>query len=117
MGFDPMIQVIHERDVALALKLSLRRGVRGIFNVRGPGEVPLSHLFRLLGKRPISLPGGLLESALDRAFRYRLTSFPSPELDHIRYVCMVDDARARRELGFRPRYGLEDTVRSVLDVS
>ena len=117
MGFDPMVQVIHERDVALALKLSLRRGVRGIFNVRGPGEVPLSHLFRLLGKKPVSLPGGLLASALDRAFRYRLTSFPAPELDHIRYVCMVDDARARGELGFRPRYGLEETVRSVLDVS
>ncbi len=117
MGFDPMVQVIHERDVAQAVRLSLRRGVRGIFNLRGPGEVPLSHVFRILGRKPLAVPGGLLEAGLTRAFRYRMTSFPGPELDHIRYVCMVDDTRARRELGFTPRFGIEDTVRAVLDVA
>ena len=117
MGFDPMVQVIHERDVAEAVRLSVRRGVRGIFNLRGPGEVPLSHVFRILGRRPMSVPAGLLAAGLERAFRYRMTSFPSPELDHIRYVCMVDDTRARRELGFTPRFGIEDTVRAVLEVA
>ncbi len=115
LGFDPMLQVIHERDVAEAVRLALRRGVRGIFNLRGPGEVPLSHVFRILGRRPLPVPGALLEAGLTRAFRYRVTSFPSPELDHIRYVCMVDDSRARRELGFAPRFGIEETVRAVLD--
>ena len=45
----------------------------------------------------------------------RLTDFPVPELDHIRYVCMVDDARARAELGFTPATSVEETVRSVDD--
>ena len=117
MGFDPMVQVIHERDVAEAVRLSLRRGVRGIFNVRGPGEVPLSHVFRVLGRRPVPVPAGLLEAGLERAFRYRMTSFPSPEVDHIRYVCMVDDTRARKELGFTPRYDIDETIRAVLEAS
>jgi UDP-glucose 4-epimerase len=43
----------------------------------------------------------------------RLTSFPAPELDHIRYVCMVDDRRAREKLGFRPKRSVEETVRAV----
>jgi UDP-glucose 4-epimerase len=86
MGFDPMVQVIHERDVAEAVRLSLRRGARGIFNLRGPGEVPLSHVFRVLGRKPVSVPASLLEAGLARAFRLRMTSFPSPEVDHIRYV-------------------------------
>lgn len=115
LGFDPMVQVIHERDVARALQLSLQRGARGIFNIRGPGEVPLSHMFRLLGRRPLGVPGGLLQAAVSRAFKYRLTSFPGPEIDHIRYQCMVDDARAQRELGWKPSFGLEDTVRAVVD--
>lgn len=114
LGFDPMIQVVHERDVAEAVRLALRRGVRGIFNLRGPGEIPLSRAFRILGRDPIPVPGALLEAGLARAFRYRMTSFPSPEIDHIRYVCMVDDGRARRELGFSPRFGIEETVRAVL---
>jgi UDP-glucose 4-epimerase len=43
----------------------------------------------------------------------RLTTFPPPELDYIRYVCMVDDRRARTVLGFVPQWLLEDTVLSV----
>jgi UDP-glucose 4-epimerase len=103
--------------VAEAVRLSLRRGVRGIFNVRGPGEVPLSHVFRVLGRKPVPVPAGLLEAGLARAFRYRMTSFPSPEVDHIRYVCMVDDTRARKELGFTPRYDIDETIRAVLEAS
>jgi UDP-glucose 4-epimerase len=47
-------------------------------------------------------------------WRYRLTSFPTPELDHIRYVCMVDDTRARDVLRFTPSFDLESTVRAVM---
>ncbi|MFK7986272.1 MAG: NAD-dependent epimerase/dehydratase family protein [Sandaracinaceae bacterium] len=113
MGFDPMVQVIHERDVVRAIAMALQPGVRGIFNLRGPGEVPMSRVFRLLGKQPRSVPASLARPVLERMWRYRMTSFPTPELDHIRYVCMVDDTRARDVLGFNPQYGLEDTVRAV----
>jgi UDP-glucose 4-epimerase len=51
---------------------------------------------------------------LRRMWSLRLSNFPVPELDHIRFVCMVDDARARRELDFSPRVPIEDTVRSVV---
>ncbi len=114
MGFDPMVQVIHERDVVQAIRLALQPGVRGIFNLRGPGEVPLSRVFKILGRRPRPVPGMLAAPVLERMWRYRVTTFPTPELDHIRYLCMVDDTRAREILGFAPRYGLEDTVRAVL---
>ncbi|MCB9592069.1 MAG: SDR family oxidoreductase [Sandaracinaceae bacterium] len=113
MGFDPMVQLIHERDVVEAIALALQPGVRGIFNLRGPGEVPMSHAFRILGKRTQSVPAPIAGAVLDRLWRYRMTSFPTPELDHIRYVCMVDDTRAREVLGFQPKYGLEDTIMAV----
>jgi len=56
----------------------------------------------------------VMTPVLNGLWRYRLTSFPTPELDHIRYVCMVDDSRAREVLGFAPRFSLEETVRAVL---
>ena len=59
------------------------------------------------------LPPILAETITQRLWRYRVTSFPAPELDHIRYVCMVDDSRARRELGYRHRYDMRDTVEAV----
>jgi len=113
MGFDPMAQVIQQADVVHAIHLALRPGVRGIFNVAGNEPVPLSRLIKVLGRQRISVPYSLARVVLRRLWALRLTTFPPPELDHIRYVCMVDDRRAREVLGFAPRVSLEETVRSV----
>jgi UDP-glucose 4-epimerase len=113
MGFDPMIQVIHYDDVARAIVLALRPGARGIFNLAGPEPAPLSRLTKILGRPRLPVPHTAARSMLSALFRYRLSSFPAPELDHIRYVCMVDDRRARDALGYAPRHGLRDTVFAV----
>ncbi len=113
LGFDPMIQVLHERDVAHAIRAALEPGRRGIYNVAGPDPLPLSRAIKMLGKSSVPVPYTLGKFMLKRLFALRLTSFPDPELDHIRYVCMVDDRRAREELGFTHRYGLEETLRAV----
>jgi UDP-glucose 4-epimerase len=113
LGYDPMVQVIHEDDVVGAIVCALRPGVRGIFNVAGPEPVPLSKLLRILGRPSVPVPYSLAKATVERMWKLRLTSFPSPELDHIRYVCMVDDERARSVLGFQPRYSLEETIRAV----
>jgi UDP-glucose 4-epimerase len=114
-GFDPMAQVIHQADVVRASELALRRGVRGIFNLAGPEPAPLSRLIKILGRQKISVPYSVARAVLRRMWSLRLTTFPPPELDHIRFVCMVDDRRARHVLGFAPRMSLEETVRSVDD--
>jgi UDP-glucose 4-epimerase len=114
MGFDPMIQLIHEDDVASALLQALRPGSRGVYNLVGPGEVPLSAVMRELGREPVPVPDFLLRPALRRLFQAGVVSFPPEELDHLQYLCVVDGSRARRELGWSPRYSLRETIRSVL---
>lgn len=113
MGFDPMAQVIHQADVVAAIELALRPGIRGVFNVTGSEPVPLSRLIKILGRQKLSVPYSLARVLLRRLWSLRLTTFPPPELDHIRYVCMVDDRRARQVLGFSPRRSLQETVLSV----
>jgi UDP-glucose 4-epimerase len=114
MGFDPMVQLIHEVDACRALALALRPGARGVYNVVGPGEVPLSAVLRELGRTPIPVPAFLLRALVERAFQGRLTGFPPEELDHIQYLCAVDGSRAVRDLGWAPSFGLRETIRSVL---
>ncbi len=114
LGFDPMVQVIHEGDVVRAIQLALRGGVRGIFNVAGPAPLPLSRVIKLVGRPHLPVPYSMAKLLLRRMWSLRLSNFPVPELDHIRFVCMVDDARARRELGFTPGVPIEETVRSVV---
>ena len=113
MGFDPMVQLIHEEDVCRALVLALRPGARGVYNVNGPGEVPVSAALRELGRRPVPVPHFLVRPLLRRLFEAGVSSYPPEEVDHIQYLCMVDGSRAERELGFSPRHSLRETIRSV----
>jgi UDP-glucose 4-epimerase len=113
LGFDPMMQVVHQRDVVSAIDRSLAPGVRGIFNVSGPEPLHLSKAISVLGRRMVAVPHPLAKAAVKNLFRFRLTKFPAPELDFIRYVCMVDDSKARAELGYEPAHGLEATLRAV----
>jgi UDP-glucose 4-epimerase len=113
MGFDPMVQVVHQDDVVSAVQAALRPGVRGIFNIAGPPPVPLSRILTMLGRAQVPVPHTIAKLGVERLWRYRMTSFPAPELDFIRYVCMVEDSRARDVLGYSPKFDLEPTVRAV----
>lgn len=114
MGFDPMLQIIHQSDVVRAIDRALLPGKRGIYNVAGPEPLPLSHILKILGKSSLPVPYSIGKALLKRMWNLRLTSFPAPELDHIRYVCMVNDHRAREELGYTPAMSVTDTVKSVV---
>jgi UDP-glucose 4-epimerase len=113
LGFDPMVQAVHQDDVVTALLRALAPGRRGIFNVAGPPPLALSRALALLRRRTLPVPHGIARLGIDRLFRLGVSSCPAPELDFIRYVCMVDDSRARTELGYTPAYDLESTLRAV----
>lgn len=115
MGFDPIIQLVHEEDVVRAMMLALKPKTRGVFNIVGPGEAPLSRILEVLGRRTRSIPSPLAKRILDGAWVMRMTGFPPPELRHVQFNCVVDGSLAREQLGFEPRYGLLDTIRSVGD--
>jgi UDP-glucose 4-epimerase len=85
-----------------------------VFNVVGPGEVPLSAILRELGRKPMPVADFLLRPVVRRLFALGLASFPAGEVDHIQYLCVVDGSRAARELGYAPRYSMRETIRSVL---
>ena len=115
MGFDPMVQIVHETDVVQVIGCALAPGVRGVYNVAGPDPLPLSRVVKLSGRPTLPVPYSLFRTVLRRLWTLRLTSFPAPELDHIRYVCMHDDSRARKDMRYTPRVTPDDTVRSTAD--
>ncbi|MBZ0117094.1 MAG: NAD-dependent epimerase/dehydratase family protein [Sandaracinaceae bacterium] len=110
LGFDPEQQVIHEEDLGLAFEHALAKGVRGVFNVTGPGEVPLSVLVAEAGARNVPLPEALIGLMKGRL---GFPEIPKGAIDYLKYPCTVDGRRFAEVTGFAPRHGLVETVRSV----
>lgn len=110
LGFDPMQQVLHEDDLGLAFEHALEPGVRGVFNVTGPGEVPLHVMVEEAGSSLVPLPEAVIGMVKGRL---GFPNIPNGALEYLKYPCMVDGRRFREETGFEPRHGLVETLRSV----
>jgi len=109
MGFDPMMQFVHEEDVAHAIVLALEQGLRGVFNVVGPGEVPLGTAIEECGAVAWPVPEPLLRPAMATLLRIGgRGSFPAGIVDYLKYPVTLAGERFEREAGFEPRYGLRD---------
>lgn len=113
LGYDPMLQLIHEDDLMKALLLAAKSDAPGVFNIAGPSEAPLSVLVRETGgrKMPVMLPffGPLVETL----WRRGLSPAPLPHVDYLRYHCLLTDERARATLGYRPERDMHTTLEAV----
>ena len=113
MGFDPMMQFIHEEDLGEAIALALEQGLQGVFNVTGPGEVPLHTAIREAGGDAWSVPEPLLRSLYRRLFKIGLTSYPVGALDYLKFPITLSGDRFINATNFRPMFGLPETLQSV----
>jgi UDP-glucose 4-epimerase len=112
-GFDPMMQFIHEEDVAEAIALTLHNGLHGVYNVVGPGAVPIKTAIEAIGRRRVSVPEPLAHFVIRQLFRFKMYQFPPEALDFIKYPCTVCGERFRRATSFEPLFSLEETFASV----
>jgi UDP-glucose 4-epimerase len=113
LGFDPMMQFIHEEDICEAVALTLEQGLQGAFNVTGPGEVPLHVAIRETGGRAIPLPELLIRPLFARLFRWGLWPYPAGAIDYLKYPVTLSGKRFNEATNFRPLFGLEEIFHSI----
>jgi len=113
MGFDPMMQFIHEEDVCEAIALALEHGLQGVFNVAGPGQVPLHVAVDETGGKSLSLPEPLARPIFDRLFRMGLFPYPAGALDYIKYPVTLSGKRFVEATNFQPLFSLEEIFHSM----
>jgi UDP-glucose 4-epimerase len=116
LGFDPRIQVIHERDALDALVAAVMRPVRGPVNVAADGTIGLTRMIRRAGRPMLPIPSPLFGGATSAARRLGVPDFSLDFQRLLRYGRGVDTTRLEREVGFVPRRttieAVEDLVRS-----
>lgn len=110
LGFDPMVQVLHEEDAVSALIAAATPGIRGVFNVVGPDALPLRRLVKIAARPSIEVPHVVLPGIAKRLFQLRIADFPAAELDYIRYSATLDGSRIKQVLRWQHAFGVEDAV-------
>ena len=111
-------QLVHTDDVALALAAAVRgEGEPGVYNLAGAGTITTADLAHALGWHSVPVPrAGVAVSA---AVTSRLPLMPPQVswLNALRVPVVMDSARAREQLGWKPSYDtkavLADTARSA----
>ena len=107
-------QLVHHDDVASALVAATRgAGSPGAYNLAGEGTVTFGDLATALGRIAIPVPRFLLGPA---ALGARLPLVPTlAQWVNVGPVPVVmDTAKARRELRWRPRYDSRETLRELV---
>src|SRR5262245_8184453 len=109
---DPGIpfQLVHHDDVASALVAAARGAAApGVFNLAGAGTITLGDLARALGWHAIAVPSALVDLA---ALGAELPLVPSLAqwVNAGRVPVVMDTAKARRELRWRPRHDTAATL-------
>lgn len=113
LGFDPMLQFIHEDDAVEALAFAVMNDTPGVFNVAAEGPMPLSRVLTLARKLPLPVLHPLAYWGLDvlKGSLLRPSRFAPIEWDYLRYPWVADIARMREEMGFVPQYMSDELLR------
>lgn len=112
------LQFIHEEDVGRALlHCVLADGPPGAYNIAGEGVLTGADVARELGLSPLPIPGRLVHAAA-RAVSWipRPPGMP-PAADWVEalsHPSIMDTSKAKRELGWEPRYTGIEALRDTL---
>jgi UDP-glucose 4-epimerase len=115
-GYDPLIPLVHEEDVAEAIWHLLQQAPAGAYNLDGADPPRLSTAVARLGGRRLPLPAGLLYPAAALAWRLRLraiTEAPPAMLDYIRYSWVLDGTRVTRATAFTYRFTAPESLAAM----
>lgn len=115
MGYDPLMQYLHEDDAVAALLLAVREDHRGAFNIVGEGTLYYSDVIRLGGKVGLPVPHLMGYPLADALFNVQLSVVPGSFLDYFRFAWVADGAQAQARMGFRPQYTSRGALLSFFD--
>ncbi len=108
-------QLVHHDDVAGALRAAvLGRGEPGVYNLAADGTITMSDLARALGWYSVPVPDLALDAAAELVARLPFMPAEAQWIESLRHPVLMDTARARKLLHWRPRYDAADTLAAMV---
>ena len=115
MGYDPLIQFLHPEDALDAVFVALAHGPSGVVNVAPKATMTLLTALHLSDKLTVAVPHVVAHPLADFWWASGLGEAPGGFIDYARFLFVADGGKARRELGFEPRYTSRDALMAYLE--
>lgn len=113
LGYDPPMQFIHIGDVTRAFGIAIGADHRGPFNIVGGGVIPLSRVLSIAGSIALPLPSPALAAATDFFWYLNVSPAPAGHINFLMYPFVADGAKARKVMGFEPKFSSEEAILSL----
>jgi UDP-glucose 4-epimerase len=94
---------IHDRDVVGAIEHAIFGGPAGVYNVAGDGALGIREIAARLGKRCVTIPPSLLQTALAVLHPLGLSQYGPEQVNFLRYRPVLDNRRLKEVFGYVPR--------------
>jgi nucleoside-diphosphate-sugar epimerase len=108
-------QLVHHDDVASAMLAGVRgRGTPGVYNLAGPGELTVAELASELGWYSIPVPELAVDAAAELIAHLGFLPAQAQWIAALREPLIMDTAKARRELRWRPKHDALETLRETI---
>jgi UDP-glucose 4-epimerase len=108
-------QLVHHDDVASALKAGvLGRGEPGAYNLAGAGEITMRDLADELGYYTVPVPDLAVEATAEVVARLPFLPDEATWIEAVRRPVLMDTAKARRLLRWRPRHDARETLHETV---
>jgi len=108
-------QLVHHDDVASAMKAAvLGKGEPGVYNLAGPGELTMRNLADALGYYTVPLPELAVDATAEVVARLPFMPDEATWIEAFRTPVLMDTAKARRELSWRPKHDAIETLRATV---
>ena len=108
-------QLVHHDDVATAMRAAVvGRGPAGAYNLAGSGQLTVAQLAEELGWYSIPVPELAVDAVAEMIGRLGFLPAQAQWISAFREPVIMDASKARRELGWRPRYDALQTLRATI---
>ncbi len=115
MGYDPLMQFLHEEDAVNAVVNAVMEDHPGAYNVVGDGVVLYSNVLAIGHRLGVPVPHALAYPAASVLWNLQVADTPGKFLNYFRYSWLADHTKMRTVMGFIPRYSSRDTVAAFYD--
>jgi UDP-glucose 4-epimerase len=109
------LQLVHHDDVARAMAAAICGDAPpGVYNLAGDGEIGIADIARELGWHSVPLPAAAVNAGTAAARRLTFASSKLEWATALDTPVLMDTAKARRDLNWRPEHDAAETLRETV---